>query len=93
MLKKQTLPNDLLWSCIAVKVGPSVQPAPFDGTLDAIMDPWTPGTTSLEAKMKPGDELWIWSTGDGTCETLVERGGYAVVRHGKVIDHLNVWMS
>jgi len=47
MLKKQTLPNSLLWRCIAVKIGARVRPAPYDGTLEAFVDPWKPGTTSL----------------------------------------------
>ena len=96
MAKKQTLPHDLLRRCIAVKVGARVRPVP-PRTLDDYIAPWKPGATrarGLEAKMKAGDELWTWSTAeDGAVETLAERGGYAVVRRGKVIDYVNDWMS
>ena len=92
MRKKRNLPPDLLRLCIAAMEGESIRAAPPD-TLEAFLDPWRPGTTPLEAKMQPSDELWIWSTADSTCESLTGRGGYAVVRGGKVIDYLNVWMS
>jgi hypothetical protein len=79
--------------CIAVKDGDAIQAAPFDGSLEAFLEPWTPGTTSLESEMQPGDELWSWSTADGISESLMGRGGYAIVRNGKPVDYLNVWMS
>jgi hypothetical protein len=93
MPKDQTLPHNLLRRCIAVKNGDTLQAAPADGTLEAFLEPWTPGTTKLERKMQPGDELWIWSTDDGTSESLMGRGGYAIVRDGDPVDYIPTWMS
>ena len=91
--RKRKLPPTMLRQRIAIKDGDTVRAAPFDGTLEAFLEPWTPGTTSLETEMQPGDELWIWSNVDWDSESLMGRGGYAIVRDGKPVDHLNVWMS
>jgi hypothetical protein len=93
MPKDQMLRRDLLRRLIAVKNGDILQAAPADGTLEGFLEPWTPGTSSLEPEMQPGDELWIWATGDGSWESLMGRGGYAIVRNGEPVDYVMTEMS
>jgi hypothetical protein len=93
MPREQTLPRDFLRSRIAIKDGETLRATPSDGTLKSLLEPWTPGTTSLEAAMQPGDELWIWSTAEWTWESLMGRGGYAIVRNGEPVDFIMTEMN
>ena len=39
----------------------------------------------LESRMQPGDEIWTFSSPDFFWKKLCGRGGYAIVRDGKVV--------
>jgi hypothetical protein len=48
---------------------------------------------ALRAKMVEGDELWTYSTPAEDWANLGGRGGIALVRGGKVVDHVQVMMN
>lgn len=65
------------------RLGP--QPIPFGFSNES----WQ----SLLAKMRPGDEVWQFSSPVESWEDLSGRMGYAVVRDGEVIEHIVTLMN
>lgn len=88
----RTLPAELLEFCLAIRDADGLrpltkgEPGPTASGWRRIADSWT-------AEMQPGDEVWTWSTPRWTWENLCGRGGLALVRDGKPVDHVMTLMN
>jgi|APLak6261691555_1056199.scaffolds.fasta_scaffold12337_1 hypothetical protein len=48
---------------------------------------------SFIANMRPGDEIWEFSSPAEDWENLAGRGGYAMVRGGEIVQHIVTIMN
>ena len=89
--RAQELPAEFLNARLAVKEGDELRAASDRGAAHDISGrDWRADGDMWSERMQPGDELWSWSTPPWTWQNLCGRGGLAIVRDGKPIDH---WMT
>ena len=48
---------------------------------------------ALKSEMKPGDEIWTFSSPPETWEALMGRSGIALVRDGEIVQHIVTLMN
>lgn len=88
----RTLPAELLEFCLAIRDADGLRPL-TDGEPSPTASGWRRIADSWAAEMEPGDEIWTWSTPRWTWENLCGRGGLALVRDGKPVDHVMTLMN
>jgi hypothetical protein len=48
-------------------------------------DPWYDDWQEFKAQLKPGDELWNWSSPPESWRMMGGRAGVAIVRNGEIV--------
>src|SRR5215831_15614553 len=78
---KPLIPKEWLVQCISI---PDIEAKyTYDGIVFGFLhNEWI----ALRSKVLPGDEVWEFSNGPEAWEKLMGICGFALVRHGKVID-------